>query len=88
MAESEDATAPDAVAPTGARDPYDVLRNRDFVLYLIGRFVAAFGQQMLETAVGWQIFKLTGEPISRALWVLTQMLRCTGTHASGRTHRR
>jgi MFS family permease len=55
-------------------DPYGVLRNRDFRLYLAGRFAAAFGQQMLAMAVGWEIFRLTGDALSLGLVGLTQMI--------------
>ena len=36
-------------------DPYAVVRNRDFALYLIGRLAASVGQQMLTVAVGWEL---------------------------------
>jgi MFS family permease len=39
--------------------PYAVLRNRNFVLYLTGRFIASFGEQMLIVAVGWQLYERT-----------------------------
>jgi MFS family permease len=39
--------------------PYAVLRNLDFLYYLIGRFIASFGQQMLVVAVGWEIYERT-----------------------------
>ena len=41
-----------------ANDPYALLRNRDFLLYLTGRFIASFGQQMLAVALGWEIWQL------------------------------
>ena len=41
--------------PTASTDSYAVLRNRDFLVYLIGRFVASLGQQMLSYAVGWEL---------------------------------
>ena len=55
---------PDAVEtqPIGAvqhKHPYAVLRNRDLLLYLIGRFVASLGQQMLIVAVGWELYERT-----------------------------
>ena len=43
-----------------------VLRNRDFILYLIGRFVASFGQQMLTVAVGWELYERTGKALALA----------------------
>jgi MFS family permease len=50
------------VAPTSTDQkagPYAILRNRDFLYYLLGRFMAAFGQQMLTVAVGWEIYERT-----------------------------
>lgn len=44
-------------------DPYAVLRNRDFRLYLIGRFAATFGQQMFMMAVGWELYERTHSPL-------------------------
>ena len=42
-----------------APSPYAILRNWDFLFYLIGRFVASFGQQMLTVAIGWEIYERT-----------------------------
>ena len=73
-----EAEAPHPPAPADAlhagHDPYAVLRNRDFVLYLIGRFVAAFGQQMLTVAVGWELYERTHSPLHLGLVGLTQMI--------------
>jgi MFS family permease len=55
-------------------DPYRVLRNRDFLLYLIGRFIASFGQQMLIVAVGWEIYERTHSPLHLGYVGLTQMI--------------
>jgi len=73
-----DAEAPDTpatVSPAGkTSDPYAVLRNRDFVLYLIGRLVASFGQQMLTVAVGWELYERTHSALALGLVGLTQMI--------------
>jgi MFS family permease len=61
---------PTAAAP----DPYAVLRNRDVVLYLIGRLVASLGQQMLTVAVGWELYERTHSALALGLVGLTQML--------------
>lgn len=49
--------APDhsvATSQAGAgHDPCAVLCNRDYVLYLVGRAIAVFGQQIPVLAVGW-----------------------------------
>jgi MFS family permease len=60
---------------TAARhDPYAVLRNRDLVLYLIGRFISSLGQQMLTVAVGWELYERTHSPLHLGLVGLTQMV--------------
>jgi len=59
---------------TREKDPYAVLRNRDFTLYLIGRLVASFGQQMLTVAVGWEIYEITHSALALGLVGLTQMI--------------
>lgn len=58
---------------TGVTDPYAVLRNRDFLFYLVGRFIASLGQQMLTVAVGWQLYERTHSPLALGLVGLTQM---------------
>jgi MFS family permease len=63
-----------AQPPARALDPYAVLRNRDLLLFLIGRFVASLGQQMLTVAVGWELYERTHSPLPLGLVGLTQML--------------
>src|SRR5881397_3331888 len=62
--------------PTGAakENPYAVLRHRDFSLYLIARFIAALGQQMLTVAVGWELYERTRSALALGLVGLTQMV--------------
>src|SRR5262245_33128939 len=55
-------------------DPYAVLRHRDFIFYLVGRFVASLGQQMLTVAVGWELYERTGKALNLGLVGLTQMV--------------
>src|SRR6478609_9972178 len=54
--------------------PYAVLKNRDFALYLIGRFIASLGQQMLTVAVGWELYERTHSPLMLGYVGLTQMV--------------
>jgi len=56
-----------------ARAPYAVLQNRDLLLYLVGRFVASLGQQMLTVAVGWELYERTSSALALGLVGLTQM---------------
>jgi hypothetical protein len=51
-----DEPAPKAVA---AESAYAVLRNADFTRYVIGRFVASLGQQMLVVAIDWELYQRT-----------------------------
>src|SRR5271154_1979679 len=59
---------------TDPEHPYAVLRNRDFALYLTGRFVSSLGQQMITVAVGWELYERTHSAMSLGLVGLTQML--------------
>ncbi len=67
---------PDSVATpplASAHDPYAVLRNRDLLLYLIGRFIASLGQAMLTVAVLWELYERTHSALNLGLVGLTQM---------------
>ena len=67
---------PEASAPVSTatnEDPYAVLRNRDFLLYLIGRFVASLGSQMLVVAVGWELYERTHAALALGLVGLTNV---------------
>lgn len=53
---------------TGPRaSPYQILRNRNFLFYLTGRFMASLGQQMLTVAVGWELYERTGSSLALGL---------------------
>lgn len=59
---------------------YAVLRNANYKRYLIGRFVASLGQQMLFVAVDWELYRRTGSALSLAfvgLSFMVPMLLCT-----------
>jgi MFS family permease len=60
--------------PTEGNRSYAILRNRDLRLYLIGRLVAIVGQQMLATAVGWELFQRTHSVMKLGLVGLTQVV--------------
>jgi MFS family permease len=61
-------------AAGSAEGPYAVLKNRDFLLYLIGRFIASFGQQMLAVAVGWEIYDRTHSYLNLGYVGLAQVI--------------
>jgi MFS family permease len=54
--------------------PYAVLHNRNFVLYLIGRFIASLGAQMLVVAVGWDLYERTHLALALGLVGLTNVV--------------
>ncbi len=67
--------APEPLEPPGpAAGPYALLRNRDFVLYLLGRFIASFGQQMLAVAVGLEIWDRTHSKLDLGYVGLAQVV--------------
>jgi len=55
-------------------DHYAIFRNRDYLFYLIGRFVASFGSQMLTVAVGWELYERTHSVLNLGLVGLTQFI--------------
>ena len=71
-------TSNDNMNPAGQdperQEPFTMLRNRDLTLFLVGRFMASFGQQMLTVAVGWELYERTGSALHLGLVGLTQML--------------
>src|SRR5712671_6602675 len=69
---SPDSSSVPPLAPV--HDPYAVLRNRDFVLYLVARFIASLAQQMLTVAVGWELYERTGLALALGLVGLAQMV--------------
>lgn len=52
---------------------YAILKNRDLRLYLSGRLIAIIGQQMLATAIGWELFHRTHSVMNLGLVGLTQV---------------
>ncbi len=60
--------------PARSGDPYAILKNRDFLYFMVGRFIASFGQQMLAGAVGWEIYERTHSALDLGYVGLAQML--------------
>lgn len=74
MNQSDSPENVDAPANNAADSPYALFRNRDFTLFLVGRFIAVFGQQMLSVAVDWEIYERKNSTLPLALVGLSQML--------------
>lgn len=78
---------PDSPRSPELHDPYVALRDPGFLRYLGGFTLAATGLNMLATAVGWEIYERTNDPIhlgyvglARALPVVA--LALAGGHAA------
>ncbi len=68
------APAPLLPASAPASDRYAVFKNRNFRLYLVGRFIASFGQQMLAVAIGWELYDRTHSSWALGMVGLVQIL--------------
>jgi MFS family permease len=85
---------PDEPAPkTADHSAYAVLRNADFFRYLIGRFVASLGQQMLVAAIDWELYHRTGSALALAfvgVSLMAPMILCTlpAGHVADRYNRK
>lgn len=65
--------APGEAAET-ARDPYAALRHRDFRVLIGGTFLAVAGEQMLNVAIGWELYERTRDPLALGLVGLVQVV--------------
>jgi MFS family permease len=52
----------------------EVLRNRDFGLFLVGRLLATLAVQMQTVAVGWQVYSVTRDPLDLGLIGFSQFV--------------
>jgi MFS family permease len=49
---------------TLAIDPISSLRERGYLIFLLGSLVSNVGNQMRNVAVGWEVYERTGDPLS------------------------
>jgi MFS family permease len=59
---------------THSHDPYQALRYRDYRLLLAGTFFATLGEQMINVALGWDLYNRTGSPLVLGLVGLMTVL--------------
>jgi MFS family permease len=60
--------------------PYAIFRNADFTRYVVARFIAALGMQMLVTALDWEIYKRAHSGLALGfvgLSLMVPMILCT-----------
>jgi MFS family permease len=82
MHETETPDQSNALPPPHRREPhpYAIFRNADFTHYLIARFIAAFGMQMMVTALDWEIYHRTHSGLALGfvgLSLMVPMILCT-----------
>ena len=57
-----------------AGGPYAALRSRDFRFFLTGRFLSVIGAQMLDVAIGWELYERTGSAMALGYVGLVQVV--------------
>jgi MFS family permease len=62
------AAAPEEIIGPKAHDPYAALRYPDYCKFILGWIVAVIGDQILEVAVGWDLYLRTHDALSLG-WV-------------------
>ncbi len=75
----EDPTLPPTL-PAAGRQAYAVFRNADFTRYLVARFIAALGMQMMVTALDWELYKRAHSGLALGfvgLSLMAPMILCT-----------
>jgi len=75
------------------RAPYAALRSRDFRFFVGGRFLSVIGAQMLEVAIGWELYERTHSAMALGFVGLVQVapiyfLVLPAGHAADRFDRR
>lgn len=79
-AETPDQPIDAPALPKPEPHPYAIFRNADFTRYLIARFIAALGMQMLITALDWELYKRTHSGLALGfvgLALMIPMILCT-----------
>ncbi len=75
----EDPTLTPTLPPVG-KQTYALFRNAEFTRYLIARFIAALGMQMLLTALDWELWKRAHSGLALGfvgLALMVPMILCT-----------
>jgi hypothetical protein len=81
--ESPENLPDEPVKKDAAEGAYSVLRNADFARYLVGRFVASLGQQMLVVAIDWELYQRTHSALALAFVGLSIMVPMGGQRWAG-----
>lgn len=76
----EDSTLTPTLPAAAGQRTYAVFRNADFKRYLIARFIAALGMQMMVTALDWELYKRAHSGLALGfvgLSLMVPMILCT-----------
>jgi MFS family permease len=63
-----------ASAELAARDPYAALRYADYRYYLTGRLASSMGSQMIDVAIGWELYERTNRALALGFVGLVQVV--------------
>lgn len=63
-----------ASAETVRRDPYAALRYSDYRFFLAGRLAASMGSQMIDVAIGWELYERTSRALALGYVGLVQVV--------------
>ncbi len=66
------------VGERARHDPWAALRQRDFRLFFLGRFVSTVGSQMVSVAIGWDLYLRTHSALALGFVGLAQMVPVVG----------
>ncbi len=67
-------TPPVFIEPMKPHDPYLAWRFLDFRLLFIGSFIATLGEQMINIAIGWELYDRTGSALVLGFVGLVQII--------------
>ncbi|MEO6210697.1 MAG: MFS transporter [Gemmatimonadaceae bacterium] len=82
-----------ASAEAQSRDPYAALRYPDYRYFLAGRLAASMGSQMIDVAIGWELYERTNRALALGFVGLVQvvpiiLLALPAGHAADRFDRK
>jgi MFS family permease len=66
--------SPSSADSVAIHDPYRALRYRNFRLLFLGTFIAAVGEQMVNVAIGWELYNRTGSSLALGFVGLVQVI--------------
>src|SRR4051812_34815011 len=55
-------------------DPYAALKNPEFILFILGRLFTILALEILRVSLGWQVYKITGDPLSLGMIGLSEFI--------------